>query len=674
MGSIEKEWPGFRQGNESVDLYHVLINNLDQGFCVTKVLFNDERTPVNLLFLEVNESFEKQTGFKNAKGRTILDFIPGFEDRLLKQYGEVVITGNPCKIKNQPNNTGSRWFDISVFRIGKQNEDIAGILFNDVSERKKIEEDLHQAKEKTEALIESNDSTKHRNIEKALEEKNKRIYAILQNSRDAIYCMNIQNGRYEYISPSVKSIVGFTAEELTSLDLPISMASMIHPDHIETLREAQQKSYITGEAQAEYLQKSKDGNYRWLSNHMTVVYDEDGKPLYRYGNIRDITAWKQYEEALNESQAALIRKQEQLKKAKKALEKSQKKLRLALENGQIGLWEWNLKSNIITWDIRMQKMFGLTGENEADFSDFKNAIHEDDVQIVLDKLEFSVKKGQPFQSVLRNRSGTNYISVRGLLSRDRLGKPSTMTGVCFDVTEMKKGTEQVLIKLNEELLRSNNDLQQFAYVASHDLQEPLRMVSSFTQLLQQRYQDKLDNDANEYINYAIEGSKRMYSLLNGLLSYSRINTRGGEFTSVKMNEVVRKVQENLRLIITERDAVIECSELPAVNADENQMIQLLQNLIENSLKFSREKPHVTIMSKAGGNHHIISVRDQGIGIDPSYHERIFKIFQRLRPSEYSGTGIGLSVCKRIIDRHGGRIWVESKEGQGSTFSFSIPFH
>jgi light-regulated signal transduction histidine kinase (bacteriophytochrome) len=248
-----------------------------------------------------------------------------------------------------------------------------------------------------------------------------------------------------------------------------------------------------------------------------------------------------------------------------------------------------------------------------------------------------------------------------------------MAGVFFDVTSMKKGTEQVLIKLNEELLRSNRDLQQFAYVASHDLQEPLRMVSSFTQMLMLRYEDKLDEDGKEFIRYAVDGCKRMYDLLNALLAYSRVQTKGKEFVKVDLENVIEKVLQNLSLRISERNALIYKTDLPVLYADENQMIQLIQNLIDNSQKVSNENPKIHISSRSDNYEHIISVTDEGVGISEEYHERVFKIFQRLvTRQEYEGTGIGLAICKRIVERHGGKIWIDSKPGKGSTFHFSIP--
>jgi light-regulated signal transduction histidine kinase (bacteriophytochrome) len=199
------------------------------------------------------------------------------------------------------------------------------------------------------------------------------------------------------------------------------------------------------------------------------------------------------------------------------------------------------------------------------------------------------------------------------------------------------------------------------------------MVSSFTQLIQQKYKDKLDSDGNDYIKFAVEGSKRMYELLNGLLAYSRIQTKARELSFVSMNDVSEIVKDNLSLAISETDATIRFDDLPVIFADENQMIQLLQNLVENGIKFRKGSPEISVSVKSDTKHHIFAVSDSGIGIEPQYFERIFRIFQRLhRMDEYGGTGIGLAICKRIVERHGGTIWVDSRVGEGSTFFFTIP--
>jgi hypothetical protein len=222
--------------------------------------------------------------------------------------------------------------------------------------------------------------------------------------------------------------------------------------------------------------------------------------------------------------------------------------------------------------------------------------------------------------------------------------------------------------------RSNKDLQQFAYVASHDLQEPLRMVSSYVQLLQRRYQGKLDADADDFIGFAVDGATRMQHLIQGLLSYSRINTHGNPPSPTDVGEVLEQVTTNLRLAIDESNARITHESVPVVEADATQLVQLFQNLIANAIKFcSALPPQIHISAEKEDPYWVFSIRDNGIGLDPEFADRIFAIFQRLHSrKDYPGTGIGLAICKRIVERHGGTIWVTSAPGEGSTFCFTLP--
>jgi signal transduction histidine kinase len=236
--------------------------------------------------------------------------------------------------------------------------------------------------------------------------------------------------------------------------------------------------------------------------------------------------------------------------------------------------------------------------------------------------------------------------------------------------------EKALAQLAQELARSNADLEHFAYAASHDLQEPLRMVSSYVQLLARRYQGALDADAHEFIAFAVDGAKRMQRLINDLLAYSRVGTRGKEFEPTDCAAVLQQALANLRVAITENAAVVTHGSLPTLRADDSQLVQLFQNLIGNAMKFRNENaPEIYISAEHidDESHWLFSVRDNGIGIDPQYAERIFVIFQRLHTrEEHPGTGIGLAICKKIVERHGGRIWVESEAGKGSAFYFTLP--
>lgn len=235
-------------------------------------------------------------------------------------------------------------------------------------------------------------------------------------------------------------------------------------------------------------------------------------------------------------------------------------------------------------------------------------------------------------------------------------------------------THDELEQRSLKLARSNAELEQLAYVASHDLQEPLRMIGSYLQLLEKRYRDKLGPEACEFIGFAVDGARRMQDLINDLLSYSRIGTRSRLFEPVDCNAVMKTVLDTLRLSIKESGAAIACDPLPTVSGDPLQLAQLLQNLAGNAIKFRGARaPRIHLRAEADDGFWHFSVEDNGIGIAPDYFDRIFVMFQRLHSrAAYPGTGIGLAICKKIVERHGGRIWVESEAGKGSTFHFTLP--
>jgi signal transduction histidine kinase len=256
---------------------------------------------------------------------------------------------------------------------------------------------------------------------------------------------------------------------------------------------------------------------------------------------------------------------------------------------------------------------------------------------------------------------------------DRDGDPIAACHIARDISERKR-FEDILLRQSDELKRSNAELEQFAYVASHDLQEPLRMVASYMQLLAERYQGQLDVKADKYIGYAVDGARRMQALINDLLALSRVNSRGAEFTLTDCEGVIGRVLHDLDASIRASDALVECDALPTVTADERQLAQLFQNLLGNALKFrAEETPRVRLRAEQQQGVWLFSVQDNGIGIDPEHADKIFVLFQRLHSRQkYEGTGIGLAICKKIVERHGGRIWVESEPGKGSTFKFTLP--
>ncbi|TAN38956.1 MAG: sensor histidine kinase [Nitrospirae bacterium] len=258
----------------------------------------------------------------------------------------------------------------------------------------------------------------------------------------------------------------------------------------------------------------------------------------------------------------------------------------------------------------------------------------------------------------------------GMVWRQQL---SQFYRVKYETARALNESQERLKSTIAELQRSNTELEQFAYVASHDLQEPLRMVASYTQLLAERYENQLDDKAKKFIRYAVDGAVRMQLLINDLLAYSRIGTRGKPMEPVEVSAVLGEAVANLSVQISEAKAVITNDELPKLQADASQLVQLFQNLIGNAVKFRGAEPaHIHVSARDKGREWFFSIRDNGIGIDPQYADKVFVIFQRLHTKEeYPGSGIGLAICKKIVERHGGRIWFESEPGKGTIFNFTI---
>ncbi|HEY4997824.1 MAG TPA: ATP-binding protein, partial [Usitatibacter sp.] len=304
----------------------------------------------------------------------------------------------------------------------------------------------------------------------------------------------------------------------------------------------------------------------------------------------------------------------------------------------------------------------------------------------IDEHKATLAARQPFHDFeygRRDETGeVHYVSASGHPVFDASGAFRGYRGVGKDITRRKRDETALREARDElelrarELTRSNEELQQFAYVASHDLQEPLRMVASYTQLLERRYGDKLDGDAKEFMEFIVDGAARMKQLIEDLLAFSRVGTRGRDFREVASGDCLAKALSNLRGAQEASGAVVTHDPMPMVLADASQLAQIFQNLIGNAMKFrGGESTRIHVGAETREQVWVFTVRDNGIGLDPQYSDRIFMMFQRLHnKAEYPGTGIGLAICKKIVERHGGRIWVDSRPGGGSTFGFTLPRH
>ncbi|HEX8203479.1 MAG TPA: ATP-binding protein, partial [Isosphaeraceae bacterium] len=394
----------------------------------------------------------------------------------------------------------------------------------------------------------------------------------------------------------------------------------------------------------------------WLSINARPLRDDGGALWGGVIVLSDITGRKRGEEAL------------------RAIDE---RLNLALRSSGVGTWSWLVPEDRLVWDNYVYPLFGLEpGARSQRLEDALDRLHPEDRERVRHEVAHALAVDAAYDAEYRViwPDGTvRWLTSRGKVDRDAEGRAVRMAGACWDITARKR-VESELARKAEELARSNAELEQFAYVASHDLQEPLRMVTSYVQLLARRYRGRLDADADDFIDFAVDGATRMQALINDLLAYSRVGSRGGPVAPTDSRAALENALANLTIAISEGEAVVRVGELPVVRADATQLTQLFQNLISNAIKFrGPDPPRIAVEARRRGPAWVFSVCDNGIGIDPRHVERIFLIFQRLHSrAEYPGTGIGLALCKRIVERHGGRIWVDSRPGRGSSFVFTLP--
>ncbi len=369
--------------------------------------------------------------------------------------------------------------------------------------------------------------------------------------------------------------------------------------------------------------------------------------------------------------------EKRIRDATAALVKSEERFELAVRGTDAGIWDWDLRTDKVHFSPRWKSMLGYAEDELGDdYAEWERRLHPDDRDRALETVRAYQAGETPhfeLEHRLRHKDGSyRWILARGTCLRDADGRAYRMVGSHIDVTARKLAEER-LKRTAAALEQSNRDLEQFAYIASHDLQEPVRMMSSYLQALAKQHAENLPGNAHSLIDLSLDAGRRIQQLINDLLAYSRVQTRPVSLRPVDCNEVFEHAVENLRLAIEENSAEVTGDDLPIVVGDYTQLVQLLQNLIGNAIKFRREEPpRVHVSAHRSGERWTLAVHDNGIGIEAEYAATIFEVFRRLHTSDrYPGTGIGLAVCKRIIERHGGEIWFESEPGRGTTFYFTL---
>lgn len=489
---------------------------------------------------------------------------------------------------------------------------------------------------------------------RASEAERMRLLAILDSTSDLVSFADA-SCTLQYLNAAARRILGIAADaDLSNWPLtkgyPPHAAEIIEQEGIPTAARE-------GMWQGELALLDHAGREITVSQVITAHRDAQGRPLYYSMTGRDIS---------------------DLKAAMNALRESEELLRQAVDNYPSVFVIYDAERRFRFLNRQGSVLSGLSASDivgRRDDDVFSEETTRDYLPIL--KRAWATRQMQTGEVTLRIHGELHTFVLSYVPLLDAQGNLRQILGIGYEVTQRKRA-EEALRRVAEELARSNRDLEQFAYVASHDLQEPLRMITGYLQLIDRRFHDLLDDDGREFINYAVDGSHRMQTLINDLLAYSRVGTRGKPFALTDLTDIVKRVLRNLETVIAETDAAITLLPLPAVMADETQMMQLFQNLLANALKFrDPDRPlqiEIGARQQQGeeGPYWECWVKDNGIGVAPEYNQKIFVIFQRLHGRDrFPGTGIGLALCKKIVERHQGRIWLESRMDEGSTFYFTI---
>ncbi|MBW4361003.1 PAS domain S-box protein [Flavobacterium taihuense] len=565
----------------------------------------------------------QQNGVKIEKGMSILDCIEDKQEKLeFKNKFDSVLKGKNLNIITHSKNDLSYW-EIKCSPISSKANGIIGLtVFSlNITDRMKAAEDLKKSEEK--------------------------YRSVFENVQDVFYITEM-DGTFIEISPSIKTVTGYEPSELIRVKARDFYSNITQRElFIETLIK---NNRIKGfETQIIH----KNGKTIDVSVDATLIFGAEGKPIRVESVLRDITERKESEEALK---------------------KSEEKYRTIFENVQDVFFQTSIANNLVQEvSPSCETLSGYTREevigspvivffNKPQERERYIKILQQKVQVRDYELELKTKKGE-----------LRHVSVSSKLIYDTNGKPSHIDGVMRDITQ-RKIIEIKIANQNTKLQVQNKELEQFAYVTSHDLQEPLITLKCFTDLIQEEYKDTLDDQGKEYLNFIFQSSTRMQELVRGLLEYSRIG-RESNMPKVDCNRIIKDIIADLSITIDKNNVKISITNMPYINGYPIEIRLLFQNLISNAIKFRKKEvfAEITISASEQENDWIFTIKDNGIGIEEKNYDKIFVIFKRLHNrDDYEGTGIGLAQCKKIIALHGGSIWVESQLGQGSSFKFTIP--
>lgn len=492
--------------------------------------------------------------------------------------------------------------------------------------------------------------------EKALQDNRDLLRTTLSSIGDSVITTDSQ-GKITFLNPSAERLTGWTSAEAQRQTVSEVFVVLNEQTRLPVMNPTQRS-----------LDESTDaglGNQTILVNRSgrEIPIDESAAP------IRD-TQQRVFGTVL------VFRDVSERRQSELALKKSEEILKLAVTAGQIGIWDWDLEEKRVTLSDRFYEIHGIEKGFFPEAGDqFLDLVHPDDKTAVQQALREAIRGIPPvdFQyRIIRPNGELRWLASTAIVFSNENARIARVLGVTTDITKSKEAEEELRL-INRTLVNTNRSLEEFSYVASHDLQEPLRMVNIYTQLLLRRLGNE-NPDVKQYASVLTNSVERMQIVLRDLLEYSRATNTGAGDGAADLSAALQAAQEVLENEISESGAIIKASSLPVTKGETMQMCHVFQNLLSNAMKYRKKgaQPEIKISARRQLNEWIISVEDNGIGFEPEYERQIFGLFKRLHNREYPGTGLGLAICQRIVERFDGRIWAESKPGEGSKFFFTLP--